>query len=179
MNDGQLLVIFEPLSKRVLVPRGTTILDASNEAGGLIKAYCGGQGTCGKCKVQFKGSSSDESDALSPLTLIEEKMLSKEEMDGGYRLACQARLETGARIFIPVESRRMRHKILEQSLLEDIDLLPSAMRVKIALDKRVMTRYRSILSAIHAKCQEKLHSAGYLGEKVKVYWESGDLVGIH
>jgi uncharacterized 2Fe-2S/4Fe-4S cluster protein (DUF4445 family) len=48
-----------------------------------LSAYCGGKGTCGKCKVQLiKG-------ALK-VSVPDQKKLSKEELEMGYRLSCFA-----------------------------------------------------------------------------------------
>jgi uncharacterized 2Fe-2S/4Fe-4S cluster protein (DUF4445 family) len=46
-----------------------------------IHAFCGGKGTCGKCKVIAAGS-------LSPITDAERKFLTADEIAGGVRLAC-------------------------------------------------------------------------------------------
>ena len=53
-------------------------------AGLTVAMPCGGNGTCGKCKVMAKGS-------LSPLTKKELATLTEEEIKSGIRLACQAK----------------------------------------------------------------------------------------
>jgi uncharacterized 2Fe-2S/4Fe-4S cluster protein (DUF4445 family) len=48
-----------------------------------LSAYCGGKGTCGKCKVQLiKGT--------LEVSVPDQKKLSKEELEQGYRLSCYA-----------------------------------------------------------------------------------------
>lgn len=47
---------------------------------------CGGHGRCGRCKVRVSGR-------LSPLTAAEQSLLSQEEIQAGYRLACQCEIE--------------------------------------------------------------------------------------
>ena len=44
-------VLFLPNQVEIRVPVGTSILDAAKQAGVLIDAPCGGNGTCGKCNV--------------------------------------------------------------------------------------------------------------------------------
>ena len=44
-------VLFLPNQVKILVPVGTSILDAAKQAGVLIDAPCGGNDTCGKCNV--------------------------------------------------------------------------------------------------------------------------------
>lgn len=47
---------------------------------------CGGIGRCGKCKVRASG-------ALSPLSSQERALLTQEEIEAGYRLACMTEIE--------------------------------------------------------------------------------------
>ena len=65
--------------------KGTLLSDILQEAGGF-KMPCGGQGHCGKCKVYATG-------VLSAPDSVELKFLTKEELDGGIRLACRAIIE--------------------------------------------------------------------------------------
>lgn len=44
-------VTFQPSGRKVHVPPGSTIVDAAHKAGIIVNTPCGGQGTCGKCKV--------------------------------------------------------------------------------------------------------------------------------
>ena len=41
----------KPVIKKVTVPKGTDLLTAAAKAGLVLNATCGGEGTCGKCKV--------------------------------------------------------------------------------------------------------------------------------
>lgn len=71
--------------KTYIIPEGKTIHQGLNDIEDLsFNAPCGGKGTCGKCKVRVL------SGELSPLTEAEEKFLTREELDEGYRLACRA-----------------------------------------------------------------------------------------
>ena len=44
-------VDFEPVGKRVDVPVGSSLLDAARRGGVGIASICGGEGTCGRCRV--------------------------------------------------------------------------------------------------------------------------------
>ena len=81
-------VIFEPISKRVIVDKGTTIMNALKNIGLVLDSPCGGLGTCGKCKVICK----DQTNGVSKLTQPETKLLSELEIKQGYRLACQTQI---------------------------------------------------------------------------------------
>lgn len=86
-------VDFTPSGRRVLCPEGTTLLEAARQAGLEVTVACGGEGTCGKCRVQARG-------LLRPATAQEERHLRPAELASGYRLACQACLEGPALVRI-------------------------------------------------------------------------------
>lgn len=67
---------------------GATLLAIAREYGVDISSYCGGQCSCGTCRVQVVGS--DE--GLSPQTPNEAMVLGDAQVRNGERLACQARL---------------------------------------------------------------------------------------
>ena len=70
--------------KTVQVPEGTLLRDALPE-GVRLPLPCGGQGRCGKCRVTAVGR-------LSPPSPEELRLLSREELSAGVRLACRARV---------------------------------------------------------------------------------------
>ncbi len=65
---------------------GETLLWALRLAGFAVNSPCGGNGTCGKCKVIAKG-------ALSEMTAEEKKFLRPQEISIGVRLACKTKIE--------------------------------------------------------------------------------------
>lgn len=69
---------------------------------------CGGGGTCGKCRVQVRNSTSEPNGS-------ELKKLSPVELAAGYRLACQCPLEDGLEILLDDSSAGKGHKILSGS----------------------------------------------------------------
>jgi uncharacterized 2Fe-2S/4Fe-4S cluster protein (DUF4445 family) len=91
-------VTFLPDKKYIEVDEGTKISVALSKARINIDMPCGGEGTCGKCKVLIaKGA---------PLaSSIEKKFLTDKEIAAGYRLACQAKLVQDTIIEIPPEVR--------------------------------------------------------------------------
>ncbi|MFP4477642.1 MAG: ASKHA domain-containing protein [Desulfatibacillaceae bacterium] len=88
-------VRFEPHGMEVTVPEGTFLLRAALEVGVHINASCGGEGVCGKCRVQVEEGEVEGG---------ESKRLRAEDMEKGYRLACQARVKSDCVIRVPVES---------------------------------------------------------------------------
>ncbi len=86
---------FQPHNISIDIPEGETILRGALEAGVHINASCGGEGVCGKCRVIIeKGNVADG---------ISER-LSQEDIDKGYRIACQSVIESDLTVRIPVES---------------------------------------------------------------------------
>ena len=51
---GFLHVKFQPTGQSVYVPKGETVLFAAREAGLELNTPCGGQGTCGACRVALR-----------------------------------------------------------------------------------------------------------------------------
>ena len=88
-------IVFLPYETEIEVPHGETIIYAAMEAGVHINASCGGEGVCGKCRVLIEEGTVKGG--------ISEK-LSRQDQEKGYRLACQAVVQSDLVVRIPVES---------------------------------------------------------------------------
>ena len=88
-------VTFLPHEKKIEVPEGTRLIRAAMEAGVHVNASCGGDGVCGKCRVQIESGSVE--DGVS-------EMLSAKDIEEGFRLACKAIVTGDLTVRIPVES---------------------------------------------------------------------------
>ena len=91
----QYKVQFLPHDKSIEVPEGETIIRAALEAGVHINASCGGEGVCGKCRIIL-----EKGEVSGGIT----ERLSQEDIDKGYRLACQTTIKEDLVIRVPVES---------------------------------------------------------------------------
>jgi len=89
-------VRFEPEGKTVEVRQGATLLDAARAAGVFVSSICGGDGICGRCRVQVLSGVVD----AEPTAL-----LSREEIREGYVLACQTRVTEDVEVRVPPEAR--------------------------------------------------------------------------
>ena len=88
-------VEFQPLGRRAPCPEGRALLEQAREVGLQLVGLCGGQGTCGRCKVQLlKGR-------LSPPTAAERVHLTQDELGRAMRLACQACPQTDVSLSVP------------------------------------------------------------------------------
>jgi len=93
---GTVRVRFEPEGKTVEVREGATLLDAARAAGVFLSSICGGDGICGRCRVQvLSGVVAAEPTAL----------LSREEIRDGFVLACQTRVTEDVEVRVPPEAR--------------------------------------------------------------------------
>ena len=110
MRDTEVLVCFRPSDAEVYVLPGTRLVEAAAEAGIVLDVPCGGEGLCGKCRVIVV------SGAAAP-TPIERDCLSAEELEAGWRLACQSKVGGPMEVVIPSTSRAgAKPKILEETV---------------------------------------------------------------
>jgi len=91
-------VTFFPDEKSVEVEEGTTIADAARAAEVFINNLCGGEGVCGGCKVQVTAGETEAEEQARGL-------LSEEQIESGYLLACQTEVHGDLEITVPPESR--------------------------------------------------------------------------
>ena len=97
MPDSNVTLL--PDNVTVTVPGGETLLRAAHAAGVHINSSCGGQGTCGKCRVIIK-----KGEVRGGKT----EKLSDDEYAKGYRLACLSHIEKSVVVEIPPDSRLHR-----------------------------------------------------------------------
>jgi len=89
-------VTFRPEGIAVDVERGETLLDAARKAGVMIASICGGDGICGRCRVQVLSGTVD----ATPTAL-----LTRDEIQAGYILACQTRVTESVEVTVSHEAR--------------------------------------------------------------------------
>ena len=85
---------FQPGGLRVRVPPGVTLFDAASWNGIAIDSTCGGHGTCKKCKVRITEGS-------APVSPLDARAFSADELRGGWRLACRALAEADVQVEVP------------------------------------------------------------------------------
>lgn len=92
-------VNFLPSGSTVAVEEGTTILKAAERAGVYLNSVCGGEGTCGKCRVKIIFGETRE-----PAT----ELLSGEEISEGIRLACRSSVHSYLTVEVPKETADLK-----------------------------------------------------------------------
>jgi uncharacterized 2Fe-2S/4Fe-4S cluster protein (DUF4445 family) len=83
-------IILSDGEHRTVIPvkPGETVYGALVREGAQLDSYCGGSGTCGKCRVRVL-------QGAPPVTPAEEAFLSPEDVNEGLRLACYLAAEDG------------------------------------------------------------------------------------
>ena len=111
MDDNMAMVIFQPSGRRGEVPKGVTIIEASRLLGVDIEALCGEKKVCGKCVVRIEeghfekfGIESSMSH-VSPWQEEEDKFITPDRREKGFRLGCTATVDDDILVFVPEESR--------------------------------------------------------------------------
>lgn len=128
MPDGQVKVTFQPNGHSVFVLPKTTILEAAARAGMTIDTPCGGAGTCGKCRVQMMSGAcapgSRDTDAFS-----------REELEQGWRLACQTCVCGPCVVRVPEQSLFAGQYRIQETAATDTkqDLAPSVRKRYLSL----------------------------------------------
>jgi uncharacterized 2Fe-2S/4Fe-4S cluster protein (DUF4445 family) len=118
---------FQPIGRRGECNAGDSLLDCSRQLGAGISSICGGKGKCQSCKVRvLKGS-------VSEPTANEEAVFTQEEIDQGWRLACQAYAKDDCRIEIPPDSMTAPQRIQVEGLEVDIEPSPAACAYWVSL----------------------------------------------
>ncbi|MEM3640931.1 MAG: ASKHA domain-containing protein [Candidatus Bathyarchaeia archaeon] len=127
-------VIFEPYGRRVEASAGELVFSLAKSGGVIIRSECGGKGVCGKCKVIVV-----DRDAVSKLTESERKHLAQNDIDAGYRLACQTRILKNTVIMVPHESRLELPKLEVEGLERHVKLAPMVRKFHLALHKPTLS----------------------------------------
>ncbi len=90
-------VLFTPAGKEVLMKDGDTLLQAAHHAGININSECGGEGVCGRCKVQIVEGAVDRNTSSTTF-------LTKDEIQKGYVLACQTEVHNDLVVSVPSQA---------------------------------------------------------------------------
>ena len=85
---------FQPSGKTARVPLGVTVFDVASWNALAVDSTCGGHGTCRKCKVQIISGD-------IPHGTADARAFNEEELEQGWRLACQACAFTNLKVNVP------------------------------------------------------------------------------
>ncbi len=91
---ARVALVFEPAGKQVRAPVGVNVFDVASWNAIAVDSTCGGHGTCRKCRVQIL-----EGDV--PAGSVDSRAFSEDEIQAGWRLACQAAALGDLRVHVP------------------------------------------------------------------------------
>ncbi|MFX1256899.1 MAG: ASKHA domain-containing protein [Promethearchaeota archaeon] len=118
MEKERYTLILEPISIRINVIKDTSVYSAILALNFPIGAFCGGKGTCGKCIIRVV----DPNAKLSEPSENEIKMLGRNKISKGYRLACQAKVLGDLRVFLTDSLIPRRNQILVDADLKSLGI---------------------------------------------------------
>jgi len=125
-SEHMVTIIFQPEGRRVQVPAGTTVLDAARQAGLSMVAPCGGNGECGKCRVEILQGN-------VPAQPPDRSWFSEKQLQRGFRLACLVKATHDLTVRIPFETRVFSQKILTRGTGEPVPLEPAVSKFFLQL----------------------------------------------
>ncbi len=102
-----------------LLPKGKSVLDCLLDKGYFMPAFCGGQGTCGKCAVKINPATA--------ITTEDQAFFSEAELKEGYRLACMA--YPTEEVSVEFENKDKEFAVLTAYNSEDDESYESALRL--------------------------------------------------
>jgi len=121
------VIDFEPIGRRGRVDAGQSLLEAARLLGVDVVNLCGGNGTCGRCKVQVLTG------RVSEPTTVEQEQLFPEELERGYRLCCQTYPLGDCKLHVPPESLTAPQRTQVEGLEVDVEPNPAVLAYPLAL----------------------------------------------
>lgn len=101
---------FEPVGRRGQCQDNESLLACARRLGVGIISLCGGEGTCHSCKVRVL------SGTVSEPTSNEQEVFSAQELEDGWRLACQTYPISDCKLSVPTESVTTPQRIQVEGL---------------------------------------------------------------
>src|SRR5579884_2480239 len=132
--------------KEARVPAGTTIFDAASWNGVAIDSTCGGHGTCKKCKVKVIAGD-------APISAVDPRAFSPEELRNGWRLACRAQTQEDLTIEVP--PLQTRPKAALAGVGRHVILRPAVQKRHVELAEPTLEDQRSDLERLLAAIDRK------------------------
>lgn len=117
-------VTFQPMGVAFDVPTGETLFEFAARAGVEVDTVCGGNGSCGKCKVRFE-------EDPPPAKSVDHVHLTGAEVSQGWRLSCQVEASRDLVVHVPPAGDRTKVKILHEGVRRDVPLRPNILKIYV------------------------------------------------
>jgi uncharacterized 2Fe-2S/4Fe-4S cluster protein (DUF4445 family) len=115
-NTGDHQIELQPVGRRGSCHAGETLLACAHRLGVELAGLCGGLGKCRSCKIRVMEG------RFSEATPAERKAFTEEELENGWRLACQAYQQDDCRVNVPPESLGMQQRLQVEGRDMDVPL---------------------------------------------------------
>ena len=137
--NEKIIIDFEPISRRVYLFEDKSIYEILIKIGVPIRSLCGGSGKCGKCKILFQKGLK----YLNSPTDSEKNFINYDDINKGWRLACQSRID---KVFIQTLERekstpQFRIYLPDELVLEDFKILTSGVSKDVKLNPNIKKLY--------------------------------------
>jgi len=142
MEDKTVLLLISPSKIKKSMKIGDSIFDALIDMNIPIRSLCSGRGRCGHCKVQIL----EGAKILNYLTQTEHELLEPEEIDQGFRLACQTKISNGpGTITLALTERSIIHTqcLQLEGSTRDITLKPLLKKIFLKVPPPTLEDIRS------------------------------------
>ncbi|MGD9321826.1 MAG: ASKHA domain-containing protein [Desulfobacteraceae bacterium] len=115
-NTGGHQIEFQPVGRRGACLEGETLLDCARRLGVELVSLCGGKGKCKGCKIRVLEG------GLSEITPVQQEVFTQEELQSGWRLACQTYPKGDCRVHVPPESVSTQQRLQVEGREIDVPL---------------------------------------------------------
>jgi len=136
-----LIVNYNGKREKIEFKKQKNLLEIFQENNINISAPCGGNGTCGKCKVKLLSKKSN-------VTKKEKNLLSNKEIKKGVRLACVTKAKNNMEVEL---NKDQELEIMDYSIERNIDLDPLINKSNIKIEKPTLENQKDYLSRIYKK----------------------------
>lgn len=133
-------IIFQPSGRRGKISKDKSVLEAARELGENIESLCGGEGSCGKCRVLIVEGSYPKYNIVSGRNHIsgwkktENRFIDSKNKKNGYRLACCAAIKGDVLAFVPEESRATKQIVSKRPYLVPVSYDPIVEKYDLIMD---------------------------------------------
>ena len=151
-----LIIDMQPVGRRIDVAPGTTLLEAAQESGVGLVSLCGGEGWCESCLVRVTTGQ------VNSPTQSELDYLSAEDLETGYRLACQVAPQSNVRIDIPAESLSTPQRLQIEGKDFEVPLAPNVEVVDLDISPPTIQDLRADAGRLIDALAEKGHPKAFI-----------------
>ncbi|MCB8926016.1 MAG: DUF4445 domain-containing protein [Ardenticatenaceae bacterium] len=141
-NNTSFQVQLQPIGKRVTATPDVSLFEAARESGIDLTSACGGEGSCGQCRIVLL------SGEVTPPNLDEEFILSELELQQGERLACCTFARSDLTVHVPRESLITGQRLQIASDLREIEPDPLVRAYSLKLTPPTLEDIRPDLTRV-------------------------------